>query len=146
MHFIHTSFVHLKMDICEFVYSLTLKVSRHRVTAEASDGTVGFRRKATTVQCICKQCKHAEYCTPQCKNKKKQSQKVSLCAYIGEYFVHFETAVLKQTKTSYGWLSWRYLFDDAGEIYVTFINAFEHFYDNFFKKHLQNFITFDGDL
>lgn len=40
MHFIHTSFVHLKMDICEFVYSLTLKVSRHRVTAEASDGTL----------------------------------------------------------------------------------------------------------
>lgn len=28
------------MDICEFVYSLTLKVSRHRVTAEASDGTL----------------------------------------------------------------------------------------------------------
>lgn len=80
------------------------------------------------------------------KKQKQQPQTVSLCAYIGEYFVNFETAVLKQTKTSYVWLSWRYLFDDAGEIYVTFINAFEHFYDNFLKKHLQNFITFDEDL
>lgn len=135
------------MDICEFVYSLTLKVSRHRVTAEASERTLdsGVKQLLYSVSASNANMQNTVHHSAKIK-KKKQPQKVSLCAYIGEYFVHFETAVLKQTKTSYVWLSWRYLFDDAGEIYVTFINAFEHFYDNFFKNHLQNFITFDEDL